>query len=129
MAREFKLFDVRFAKLAGTALKTIEAKGGKIPREDITACDHWPHPFLEKFTEAYSKNQVAYAVYTTPDADEWQRFRVSLKGLNTYEKLYALAWYWDYNQGTSQVIVRVNNYLGALKRSGHLNQELRVVKA
>lgn len=98
-------------------------------------------PWVDSFKEGYSQGTVSYAVYHTPDALEWQKFRVSLKGLNTYEKLYALMWYWDTHveaannmtmtqiQNVYHQTVRVNNYLGALKRSGHLNSELRVVKA
>ncbi len=138
MAKEFKEFDKRFAKLAGTALKTIESIAGSIAQEDIRECDHWP--WMDQFTENYTRGAIAYAVYTAPDSLEWQKFRVSLKGLSTYEKMYALMWYWDVHisQGPGshvsvevyrRFIIRVNNYLGALKRSGHLNQELRVVKA
>lgn len=138
MAKEFKEFDKRFAKLAGTALKTIESLGGKIAREDIQASDHWP--WMDAFEEGYTRGSIAHAVYTSPDALEWQKFRVSLKGLNTYEKMYALLWYWDTHVAPGpgahlntevyrRFVIRVNNYLGALKRSGHLNQELRVVKA
>lgn len=138
MAKEFKGFDKKFAKLAGTALKTIVTIGGSIAQEDIRASDHWP--WMDSFDESYAMGNIAYAAYHAPDAPEWQKFRVSLKGLSTNEKMYALLWYWDtYVEGANDVtmsqrqqrfhqIVRVNNYLGALKRSGHLNSELRVVK-
>ena len=137
MAKEFKDFDVKYKGLAGTALKTIESIGGKIAWEDINACDHWP--YMQQFTEDYSMSTIRFAVYHSPGAEEWQKFRVSLKGLKTREKMYALSWYWDCHiapgagasishEHWSREIIRVNNYLGALKRGGQLDSELRVVK-
>lgn len=137
MAKEFQDFNRRYAKLAGTALKTIKRIGGQIPQEDIDNITEWG--YREHFTEAYSAADIRYAVYESTYHDTWQQFRVSLKGLNTKEKLYALSWYWDRNiapgtgifQSREQwqyEIIRVNNYLGALKRSGHLDADLKVSK-
>jgi len=94
---------------------------------------------LNRFTEEYSMSSIRFAVYEAPGADEWQKFRVSLKGLTTREKLYALMWYWEVHiavgagshkspEDWSREIIRVNNYLGALKRGGQLDSALRVVK-
>jgi hypothetical protein len=137
VAKEFKAFDKKYAHVAGTALKEIEAIGGKIPREDIDSIEAWPH--VERFTEDYSQASVNYAVYEAHGAEEWQKFRVSLKGLTTREKLYALAHYYDMHIAPgagvyggveiwSRQLIRVNNYLGALKRGGQLDSNLRVVK-
>lgn len=128
MSREFKDFDKKYKHLAGTALKWIESFGGRIAKEDIEQCDHWP--FMAEFTEAYDHHQIRYACYEQPGASlVWQQFRVRLKGLSTKEKLYALGWFKttnDYFEPND--IIRVNNYLGALKRGGQLDQHLRVVK-
>ncbi len=137
MAKEFKDFDVKYKPFAGTALKTIERIGGKVAAEYIAASDHWP--YMDRFTEEYSMSGIRFAVYEAPGAEEWQKFRVSLKGLTTREKLYCLLWYWDIHvvpgagahvtlEDWSRQVLRVNNYLGALKRGGQLNSELRVVK-
>lgn len=53
----------------------------------------------------------------------WQRFRLSLKGLATEEKLERLA-QWPIRDRADQV--RVWNYLNALKRGGQLDLQGRV---
>lgn len=137
MAKEFEEFNRKYAKLAGTALLQIESVGGKIAKEDIAACDHWPH--MNQFTEDYSMGTINFAVYKAAGAEEWQKFRVSLKGLTIREKLYALQWYWDVHiacgvstypapEDWARQVIRVNNYLGALKRGGQLDSQLRVIK-
>lgn len=137
MAKEFKDFDVKYKIYAGTALNTIRRLGGHIAQDDIAACDYWP--YTSRFTEEYSATSINFAVYHAPGAEDWQKFRVSLKGLTTREKLYCLMWYWethvDVGAGThvtvedwSREIIRVNNYLGALKRGGQLDSALRVIK-
>lgn len=60
---------------------------------------------------------------------EWQRIRVSMKGMSTSDKLTTLEEYWN----TPRMIighterearrVRVINYLTALKRGGQLSNE------
>jgi len=133
MAKEFKDFDKKYAKLMGGALNFIRKQGGSIASEDIAACTHWPEQYMGKFTEAYSVAQIRFAVYESPDAEEWQKFRVGLKGLNTKEKLYCLMWWHVHayellHTDPSRDVIRVNNYLGALKRSGHLDINLKVAK-
>ena len=54
---------------------------------------------------------------------EWQRFRLSLKGLSTETKLERLA-QWPIRDRQDQV--RVWNYLNALKRGGQLDLDGRV---
>lgn len=137
MAKEFKDYDQKYKRFAGTALLQIEAVGGKVNKDDIAACDHWTH--TDRFTEEYSMQTIRYAVYEAPGAEEWQKFRVSLKGLTTREKLYCLNWYYDMHvsvgpgahltlEDWSRHILRINNYLGALKRGGQLDSVLRVAK-
>ncbi len=133
MAKEFKAFDKKYAKLAGGALNFIRKLNGSIAREDIEECTHWPEELMGKFVDYYPIPIIRFAVYDSPDAPEWQKFRVGLKGLNTKEKLYCLMWWQLTAYGTlftdrNRDIIRVNNYLGALKRSGHLDHNLRVAK-
>jgi hypothetical protein len=139
VSQQFKAFDKKYKHLAGTALKTIESIGGKVAKEDIETCNHWPEDYKVRFTEDYSRATIAYAVYEAPGAEAWQKFRVSLKGLSTKEKIFCLAWYWDTHVAPGagaylsadlwqHEIIRVNNYLGALKRGGQLDQDLVVQK-
>jgi hypothetical protein len=62
--------------------------------------------------------RIAQAV----DDEDWQRFRVSLKGLKTPAKLVALHAYYinGINQPgyTDDIFIRVDNYLKALARGG-----------
>lgn len=52
---------------------------------------------------------------------EWQRFRHSLRGLSTFEKLLRLRSYVILDQGDDLAItIRVDNYIKALCRGGQL---------
>lgn len=134
MAKEFKHFDKKYAHLAGTALKAIEAFYGSIAHSDVEAIDCWP--YITRY-ETVDHAKVAWAVYESPGAEEWQKFRVSLKGLSTKEKLYCLGDYWDrhiapgasaypHKDDWNLQIIRVNNYIGALIRGGQLDSNLNV---
>lgn len=70
---------------------------------------------------------------------EWQRVRLSMKGMSTHDKLDVLESYWmgydamhEVNAISKQelhlVWVRVINYLTALKRGGQLSMEGRIQK-
>ena len=131
MAKDFKGYDKKFRKFAGTALKQVlDAENQRMMQTHISVIDGW---YELRFEEGYSREKIRYCVYDSPDAEIWQKFRVSLKGLNTKEKLYCLVWwYWnahnEYATDSHRNLVRVNNYLGALKRSGHLDSKLKVSK-
>lgn len=131
MSKRFKQFDTRYAHHVGTALKTIERHGGRVPREDIERCTEWDEATFGAYT-IVEQVKVQWAVYEHPTAEEWQKFRVSLKGLSTKEKLYCLAWRLaQYNKAEAIYrleLIRVNNYLGALIRGGQLNANLEVVR-
>jgi hypothetical protein len=70
----------------------------------------------------------------------WQRFRLSLKGLPTHEKLRKLELWWDEltdgnfthesQMATLKKIVevQVGNYLGALRRGGQLDADNQIRK-
>jgi len=66
------------------------------------------------------------------DDPGWQRFRKSLKGLTTEDKLKRLDEYWNEIDVDETEIrprrVRVMNYINALRRGGQLNDRLEVVK-
>lgn len=140
MAKEFKHFDKIFAELTGKGIVLCGYQDSTRLREIIReSCMLWP--FKEHFTEKYTAEMIKFAVYDEPTAWDWQRFRVSLKGLTTPEKLFCLSWWWcrrvagremisdsSVNKYTEINKIRVNNYLGALKRGGQLDKDLRVVK-
>lgn len=89
--------------------------------------DRWVLP-----VGSWSRNDIAWAI-NDPD---WQSFRVSLKGLQTQEKLQRLSSYlvvkgvreagqsltWDQLAAK----IRVDNYINALKRGGQLTLDCRV---
>lgn len=74
-----------------------------------------------------TRDQINDAV----DDVEWQRFRISLKGMSTEEKLQRLHIYrpiYVESQEDIKKLVRVANYINALKRGGQLNSNLEIVK-
>lgn len=81
----------------------------RTPRQGITA----------------SSRRIAQAV----DDQEWQEFRVSLKGQSTWRKLSRLFAYWSTNDPLEckddgkdcDVCIRVDNYIKALCRGGQLH--------
>lgn len=81
--------------------------------------------------EQWPQDRVQFAVYDASDAERWQLFRCSLKGLSTSDKLICL---WSRRSKyicTSQASIekcRIDNYLGALVRGGLLNSEYEVIK-
>lgn len=129
---KFEHYNSKYRRLAGTALKCYEnLVQRKIPKEEINAF-HWSTEIYGPYV-TYSQEKVEWAVYHAEGFDDWQKFRVSLKGLSTKEKLYCLATYWtSFMNGTDRqrllVQIRCNNYLGALIRGGQLNSKLEVVR-
>lgn len=80
-------------------------------------------------TSATSK-RIAQAV----DNEDWQRFRVSLKGKSTQLKLYKLRQYFDDKvvngkDSYDDVCIRVDNYLKALARGGQLEAGVSLEQA
>lgn len=127
MAREFKDYDVIFAANRAQTMINIEKSHGKIAAEDWVDKKSWAEFIPEWDCEGYVRQDINYAVYQAEDAEEWQKFRVGLKGLVTEAKLYCLAWYYG-QQSTVLRHIRVHNYLGALVRGGQLNDKLEIIK-
>ncbi len=124
--KRFKDFDVKFAAHRGTALSMIESRIGKEACRGINTITRWSCEGLRYIT--YPPNTVHYAVYEHCYAEEWQKFRVSLKGLSTKEKLFCLMFYWEDSTKTHEVEVRINNYIGALIRGGCLSTTFEVIR-
>lgn len=94
------------------------------------AIEGWAHNVRQ-----WSNDEVIHAVYSAPDFEQWQRFRISLKGLTTRAKLLCLA-----QRVISKVIpepdnivvelewCRIDNYINSLKRGGQLDIDYKVVR-
>ena len=96
--------------------------------------DRWPFVGPAGFDHATVKR---YCVDTShKEVAEWQRVRLSMKGVPTHEKLGILKAWWDKHEkracgGTVEdyfyyCFVQVYNYLGALRRGGQLDANNRV---
>jgi hypothetical protein len=75
-------------------------------------------PFEVSYIQA---SEIAPAINNA----EWQAFRISLKGISTPQKLIRLA-QWPRRERAD--VVRIDNYINALKRGGQLNMDLEVIK-
>lgn len=124
MAKEFKNFDKTFSK---TEIAKCRSRYIKLA-SNVTS-DFWV-PRIDTWTP----DEIRYAVYEAPDHLDWQLFRVSLKGLRTSEKMHLLWSYYndhmsiDNNDQWKITRCRVDNYLNALKRSGHLSVTGTIMK-
>lgn len=141
-AGKFRKYADEFRAFKGKGLEIV-SKEFNTPLLDALGIDKdriqcWP--YAKHFTEGYSHDHISFAVYESPTAENWQRFRVSLQGLSTSQKLYCLMAYWEVHVAKSLErmgahpdltiveLVRINNYLGALKRGGQLSKTLDVLK-
>lgn len=91
---------------------------------------HWIH---ELARATWAQGFIQFCVYHAEDADEWQKFRIALKGLNIHEKLCALELRWvclvNMKDGPVQCDIeqcRIDNYIGALHRGGLLGPQSAV---
>lgn len=131
--KRFKAFDRMFKNqlhqlIRGVPIKEL-AEAAQVVKQWPDVITPWDH------------DTVSYCVYEAPDHDDWQLFRVSLKGLSTAEKLYMLKEYYKWQlartapgqmngemRQMSVVQCRIDNYLGALRRGGQLDMENRIMK-
>lgn len=122
MAKEFKNFDKKYKKGSDSDLTSKElAIASKIT--------FWPFAL-----DSWTIDFVRYAVYEAEGFEEWQKFRVSLKGQSTQVKLYrledrAIKMHELYKDNYEQERIekcRIDNYIGALVRGGQLSTGLVV---
>lgn len=124
MAKEFQAFNKKYKHLIRT-----DAAEDSTMRLQASLMDKWPHPY-----QIFNGDQVRLAVYFSPGADEWQQFRVSLKGQSTRMKLarldlrYLAAQNAPLPSDWELEKIRINNYIGALVRGGQLNSKLEVIR-
>lgn len=128
MAKEFKDFDRKYMGSRGTVLQPLT----DTQLRTVANIVRWGQPI-----RSWSAKQIRTAVYDSFDAEEWQKFRVALKGLSTAHKLFRLLQYRhnhaQYDSVTGFVIpehiqCRVDNYVNALKRGGQLDSEGNIVR-
>lgn len=95
--------------------------------------DRWPFTGPAGFDHATVKRYCVDTSYE--EVAEWQRVRLSMKGVPTHEKLAILKAWWDknpkagladYSDVSYSCFVQVYNYLGALRRGGQLDANNRV---
>lgn len=110
--------------------------------------DRWDHD-KRKCARGYSPHDVRiHCVENTA----WQKIRISMKGIDTVDKLDTLIDWWDKQMAEADFIaasgvtvtgthliradalrhateVQVGNYLGALRRGGQLDDQDRIRKA
>lgn len=129
MAKEFKEWDKRFSRQELESERHRWLPAHVMPSA-VMVFDHWPHE-----VQRWDREYVQMCVYHAADADHWQRFRVSLKGMTTREKLYCLNEYGKMFVVKNEIwhnkkmqMCRIDNYIGALVRGGQLDSNHRVVK-
>ena len=129
MAKEFKDYNKKYREYEGK----LFAYEGEIKTFEV---QKW---FRGKDTVVYSNEEVRVAVYLSESAEEWQKFRVSLKKFSTSAKLTRLEYRWHYmhNLYARNKIdeyelhleeIRIDNYIGALRRANMLNSNFEVIK-
>lgn len=136
MAREFKEYDKIYAEFRNKILEddvdyNEASKVTKWRREDIVL---------------WTRVQIRHAVYLSDTADQWQKFRVSLKGNTVKMKLYRLErryaenikqtfyninYGWQFTEELTEEIlekIRIDNYIGALRRQNALDINYNIIK-
>lgn len=123
VAKEFKDFDRIYREFTNTILEKDIYAGDE---EYVTRWQHVVHK--------HSPDDVRHAVYNSRTSDNWQKFRVSLKGQSTKLKLYRMGHRFarmlqnDDAHEQSLERVRIDNYIGALRRGGQLDKEGNIVR-
>ncbi len=142
MAQEYKNWDHAFTR---GAIEACRAKYWVSNVVGLTAGELTEDTLSWRFGYDQPKiKEARFCVYEAEDFQDWQLFRVSLKGLDTAEKLLMLMNRWcdfecsaegknrlaEWEQFDRSTIeyVRIMNYIGALRRGGQLNQKLEIVK-
>lgn len=118
--KEFKRYNNQFRK----------------ERAQLSEEDQQRAHFIQRWNwhvSSWGQNAVQVAVYSSSTALHWQKFRVSLRGLTTQEKLFLLnrrkqaTNLLDDNEAMLEA-VRIDNYIGALRRGGQLDEQYRIVR-
>jgi len=131
MAKEFKEWDKKFS--ASQIYECQKEYLGNMAGSNSNMITKW---IYADQIRTWSNEEIRHAVYFEDGAEDWQLFRVSMKGLTTKEKLYMLGvrrdeYVNDETAGSLSFVLercRIDNYIGALRRGGQLNEKYEVVK-
>lgn len=133
-AKKFKEFDQRFKQYQG---KILPEERIDFDHKAASEFSEWPL-MREFYDNKFSHEEVSRAVYGTPSSINWQMFRVSLKGQSTNYKLYRL--HKRYIRKVAEHVVTANNvenelemirifnYIGALRRNNAIDPAGKVIK-
>lgn len=135
MSKRFKDFDKKYSSYKGKLLPGEE----EILPSDCLKMKISGFPLMSLYRDhlkAVDNTIIAYAVYESPTADEWQKFRVSLKGMSTEKKLVRLerrVYAMQIKHGSTSTeceleFVRIFNYIGALIRGGLVDEKGHIIK-
>lgn len=116
--------DVKGRRVSADLRNELEARG------KLTGWDMQKRPVQK----GYSPSEVQ--LHCVRDS-VWQDVRLSMKGIDTCEKLAILEAWWDQWYGFSRssltntdvAEIQVGNYLGALYRGGQINDDYQIRKA
>lgn len=132
MAKEFKEYDKKYAAYKGK-LMDYELQDTLFDLSLADLVDSWDQ--VNGFEDtavlplaSYTQDEARQAVYWAEGAEDWQKFRVSLKGNSTCEKLYRLAHRFWVDRNNRFERIRIDNYIGALRRGGQLDSNNRIIK-
>ena len=130
MAKEFKDFDKKFSR---EQIKEMRDRYcvGLDSTEEVQDLQKWIHTI----SQGWKNDYIRFCVYESMSHLYWQQFRVSMKGMSTFEKLVML-----HNYGKAHFVnnedwalrkvekCRIDNYIGALRRGGQLDENCMVIK-
>ena len=132
-SKHFKSFDKAFSPEQIQACRDRYCYSLKTSPKMLDGILGW-----EMKLNSWDQDFVQYCVYSANDHRDWQLFRVSMKGMSTREKLFML---YNYYTETEQVSIfgkitqiynvrkcRIDNYIGALKRAGILDDGGNIIK-
>lgn len=129
-SKKFKEYDKKYRHLVNSfTLEELSKISEEHIEEHAAGLRKWgftPEPWTKKF--------IRYSVYEAADHEEWQQFRVSMKGQSTQVKIYRLisrrtkAIIQGDSNRRDRELCRIDNYIGALVRGGFLNSKLEIVR-
>lgn len=119
MAGEFKEYDKKYRKLQGSFLEGERQVFGS---GDATF-------FFPQEMQKPSHEEIRHAVYFAPGAEDWQRFRVSMKSMPASVKLARLNNRWIQKVVEQQnhfERIRIINYVDSMRRSGLIDETFKL---
>lgn len=127
MAKEFKEWDKAFNKDQIQSMRNLWLYIDDPLTDDRGSIEDFNGWAYYEEIEVWGNSEIRHAVYEADDAKEWQCIRVAMKGLSTIEKLTILA---NLRQVYPQQVwkIRIDNYLGALRRGGQLDEDYKIRK-